>query len=178
MKPLKTAVLLLALSALPVCVRGAAAQATPQPPAVQVPPPSPAEIQAWFDALVLVQAQRALDISDAQYPQFVGRVKALQDTRRRNQRQRLQLVQEIQRLLNGKTGPPDDAVLRERMKALDDLQDKGAAEVRRAYENLDQILDVRQQARFRVFEEQIERRKFEILLNARRARAAMRQSGR
>jgi Spy/CpxP family protein refolding chaperone len=135
-------------------------------------PPTAADIQAWFDAMVLVQAQKALGLTDAQYPQFVGRLKALQDARRRNQRQRNQIVQEIQRMLNGRSGPVDEAQLRDKLKTLDDLQESGAAEVRKAYENLGQVLDVRQQARFRVFEEQIERRRFEILLNARRGRGA------
>jgi hypothetical protein len=35
-------------------------------------------------------------------------------------------------------------------------------------EALNQVLDVRQQARFRVFEEQMERRKMELLMRARR----------
>ena len=158
-------------------LRAAAQPQSPQPPpAAQAPspnqpPPTAADIQAWFDAMVLVQAQKALGLTDAQYPQFVGRLKALQDTRRRNQRQRNQLIQEIQRMLSGRGGAADDAQVREKLKALDDLQEKGAAEVRKAYENLDQVLDVRQQARFRVFEEQIERRRFEILLNARRGAA-------
>ena len=39
--------------------------------------------------------------------------------------------------------------------------------MRKAYNTLDEVLDVRQQARFRVFEEQIERKKLELLLRAR-----------
>ena len=39
--------------------------------------------------------------------------------------------------------------------------------MRKAYNALDEVLDVRQQARFRVFEEQIERRKIELLMRAR-----------
>ncbi len=184
MKSARSGIVLLAVLmsfALPGFIPCASAQAVEPapPPAAQAPPPTAAEIQAWFDALVLVQAQKALGIGDAQYPQFVGRVKALQDVRRRNQRQRLQIIQGIQRLLNAGNGPADEGALRERMKALDDLQARAAADVRAAYENLDQVLDVRQQARFRVFEEQMERRKFEILLNARRARGtAARQPGR
>ncbi len=155
------------------------AQATPPPqrPAVQAPrgqapPVTAADVQAWFDAMVLVQAQRALGLTDAQYPQFVGRLKALQDTRRRTQRQRTPLLQEMQRILDGRSGAFDEAQVRDKLKALDDLQDRAAIELRKAYDNLDEILDLRQQARFRIFEEQIERRKFQILLNARRGREA------
>lgn len=148
----------------PPAGRRGAGRALPPAPAA----PAPAEVQAWFDAMVIVQAQRVLGLSDAQYPQFVGRLKALQDTRRRNQHARAQIIQQMAKLTGPRTEAVDEAQLREKMKALDDLQAKAAAEVRKAYEGLDQVLDVRQQARFRVFEDQIERRKFEILLNARR----------
>jgi hypothetical protein len=49
--------------------------------------------------------------------------------------------------------------------------------MRRAYESLDEVLDVRQQARFRIFEEMIERRKMDLLMRARQAAAARRGRG-
>ncbi len=157
---------------------GAQVARNPQRAGAQAPGDMPrvtaADVQAWFDAMVLVQAQRALGLTDAQYPQFVGRLKALQDTRRRNQRQRAQLLQEIQRIVNARDGAGDEALVRDKLKALDDLQEKAAADVRKAYASLDEVLDLAQRARFRIFEEQIERRKFEILLNARRGRGAPR----
>ena len=39
--------------------------------------------------------------------------------------------------------------------------------MRKAYDAIDEVLDVFQQARFRVFEEQIERRKLELIMRAR-----------
>ena len=42
-------------------------------------------------------------------------------------------------------------------------------DVRQALEGVDQVLDLRQQARFRLFEEQMERRKVELLMRARQA---------
>jgi hypothetical protein len=47
------------------------------------------------------------------------------------------------------------------------LEAQSAAELRRAYDGIDEVLDVRQQARFRVFEEQIERRKLDLISRAR-----------
>ena len=38
--------------------------------------------------------------------------------------------------------------------------------MRQAYDALDEVLDVRQQARFRIFEEKIERRKLDLLVRA------------
>lgn len=134
---------------------------------VNRPLAAPADVQAWFDAMVVVQAQKALGLTDAQYPQFVGRLKALQDTRRRNQQARNQMIQQMARLTNPATGTANDTELRAQVKALEQADAKAAAELRQAYEQLDQMLEPRQQARFRVFEAQIERRKFELLLNAR-----------
>ena len=58
-------------------------------------------------------------------------------------------------------------MIKERLTALQELESRNAAEMRKAYNALDEVLDVRQQARFRVFEEQIERRKIELLMRAR-----------
>ena len=44
--------------------------------------------------------------------------------------------------------------------------------IRKAQGAVDQVLDVRQQARFRVFEENMERRKLELLARARQANRA------
>jgi len=163
------------LVCLAACLIATAARAQ-QPPAKPLPVPqapgdrqaSPAEVQALFDAMVVVQAQKALALSDAQYPQFVGRLKALQDMRRQHQRERNQLIQQMQRLSAPRNAAVDEGQLRALLKSLDEMQARSAADLRRAYESLDQVLDVRQQVRFRVFEDQIERRKFDFLLNARR----------
>lgn len=132
---------------------------------------TPVEIQRLFDAYLIMEAQQFLNLTDTQYPQFLARLKTLQDTRRRNQQQRNQLMGELQRLTNPRAaaaaGKPDDATIKERLSALQELESRTAAEMRKAYNGLDDVLDVRQQARFRVFEEQIERRKIELLMRAR-----------
>jgi hypothetical protein len=179
------AVLLLAALALPAGVSAQdlpPQQAQAQPPA-PVPPPgsqpgipglsddmTPGEIQRLFDAYLIMEAQQALNLTDVQYPQFLARLKTLQDTRRRNQQQRNQLMGELQRLTNPRVAAsarPDEAQIKERLSALQELESRAAAEMRKAYNGLDEVLDVRQQARFRVFEEQIERRKIELLMRAR-----------
>jgi DNA repair ATPase RecN len=128
----------------------------------------PAEIQKLFDAYLVIEAQQALALSDQQYPQFLTRLRALQETRRRNQQERNQLMQQLQRLTNPRAQQrPEDSMIKERLTALQELEVRNASEMRRAYAALDEVLDVRQQARFRVFEEQIERRKIELLMRAR-----------
>jgi hypothetical protein len=129
---------------------------------------TPAEIQKLFDAYLVMEAQQALTLSDEQYPQFLTRLRALQETRRRNQQERFRLMGELQRLSNPRQGArTDDAMLKDRLAALQELETRSAAELRKAYTALDEVLDLRQQARFRIFEEQIERRKIELLMRAR-----------
>ncbi len=158
-------------------------QAQPQGPA-RPPLPgldngdmSPAEIQKLFDAYLVMEAQQALTLSDQQYPQFLTRLRALQDTRRRNQQERIQIMGQLQRMTNPRAKGADDAAVKERLTALQELESRTAAEMRKAYNALDEILDVTQQARFRVFEEQIERRKIELLMRARQQNRPNQQPG-
>jgi Spy/CpxP family protein refolding chaperone len=128
---------------------------------------SPAEIQRMFDSYALMQAQDQLQISDEQFPQFLTRFKALQDVRRQALQQRARRIGELRRLLNAPQ--LDEAAVREQMKGLDELAARTEADVKKAYEAIDQILNLRQQAKFRVFEELMERRKLELVTRARQA---------
>jgi hypothetical protein len=125
---------------------------------------SPAEIQRLFDAYVVMQAQQTLQLSDEQFPKFLARVKTLQEVRRRGQMQRGRMLQELRRLSQA---PGQDDALRNELKALNDLDVRVGTEVRQALDGVDQTLDLRQQARFRLFEEQMERRKVDLLMRAR-----------
>ena len=139
---------------------------------------SPGEVVGMLDAYAVVQAQDALQLGDEQYGQFVARLKKLQETRRRSQQVRNQIVQDLRQIAGPQAAPPvDESAVRERLKALRDHDDRAATEMRRAYDALDEVLDVRQQARFRMFEEQIERRKLDLLMRARQG-AARKSRGR
>jgi hypothetical protein len=129
---------------------------------------TPGEIQKLFDAYLVMEAQQALQLSDQQYPQFLSRLRTLQETRRKNQQERNQLMNQLQRLTNPRAQVRgDEAMIKERLTGLQELESRNNAEMRKAYNALDEVLDIRQQARFRVFEEQIERRKIELLMRAR-----------
>jgi hypothetical protein len=128
---------------------------------------TPADVEDMFDALSLVQAEKFLTVSVTQYPAFVTRLKNLHQTRKRNRQGRIQLLRELQRMTAPQRGPADETAIRERLKALRDHDDRSAAELRRSYDALDEILDARQQARFRVFELELERRKLDLLMRAR-----------
>lgn len=144
---------------------GAQAQPGPPPGAGQF---SAAEVQQMFDAMTLMQAEQALRLSDAQYPTFVSKLRALQQQRRRYLQERRQLIQQLAKLTAPAVDPIDDAQVKDRLKALADLDARAETELRAAYDALDQGLTIRQQARFRILEEQIERRKFDLLARARR----------
>jgi hypothetical protein len=148
---------------------------TPVASAAQaVAPPSgaaadlrPAEIQRLFDAYLVMEAQQTLGLTDAQYGPFLTRLKALQEARRRFQASRALILVDLARLSGPRAPRADEAALKERLAALQELESRGAAESRKAYAEVDALLDPRQQARFRVFEDQIERRKIELMLRAR-----------
>lgn len=128
----------------------------------------PAEIQRLFDAYLVMEAQQALGLSEAQYPDFLTRLRTLQETRRRHQQARSQILAELARMTAPRAAVrAEDSAIRERLAALQELESRSAAESRKAYAELDALLDPRQQARFRVFEEQVERRKLELMLRAR-----------
>jgi hypothetical protein len=61
------------------------------------------------------------------------------------------------------------------MKGLQELDARVQVDVKRAYDAIDQILNVRQQAKFRVFEENMERRKLELVTRARQANRKQQQ---
>jgi len=184
---LKTAVagfaVALAMLALPAVSAAAQAQppaAPPQGPELPARPIGAGELQKLFEAYTVLQAQEALQLSEAQYGRFVTRLKLLQDTRRRYQQTRNQVLGDLRRLTNPQNGTPDDAVLAERLKALRDIEDRGAGELRKAYDAVEEALDTRQQARFRLFEERMEQQKLELLMRARqnaRAQAASQRRG-
>jgi hypothetical protein len=120
-----------------------------------------------FDSYALMQAQDQLKIADDRFPQFLARFKALQDVRRRSLQERTRIVLELRAALM--LPQVDEAQLKEKLKALQDADARAAVDIKKAADALDQILDVRQQATFRVFEENMERRKLELVTRARQA---------
>jgi hypothetical protein len=150
----------------------------PLPTLPDAAPISAPQIQRWFEAFTVLQAQEALELSETQYGRFVTRLKALQETRRRHQQARNKILGDMRRLTNPQTGNQDEALITERLKALREADDRGAAELKKSYDAVDETLDVRQQARFRVFEDRMEQQKLELLMRARQnARNAARGRG-
>ena len=93
-----------------------AAAAVPSLPVGQdVPPISAGQIQRWFEAFTVLQAQDALQLSEAQYGRFVTRLKALQEMRRKHQQARNQVLGDLRRLTNPEKGSNDEPSITERL---------------------------------------------------------------
>ena len=116
-------------------------------------------------------------MTDEQFPRFLSRLRDLQATRRRTQGERLRILQDLRRTTAAR-GPIDEGVIRERLKALDELDGRAAAEIKEQQTAIDQVLTPVQQARFRIFEETMEQRKIELLMRARQGRGRLAQPNR
>jgi len=138
-------------------------------PTVTDPAITPFELQRLFDSWALLQAQEFLKITDEQFPKFLPRFKALQDTRRQGLQQRTRVLNQLRKAI--RDGEPDEQI-KASIKLLQEIDERATADARKAYDAVDQVLDVQQQAKFRIFEEQMERRKLEVVARALQANRA------
>lgn len=128
----------------------------------------PAELANALDQYALVQARRTLQLTDGEYQQLLPRLKNLHQTRRRNTIARNRLVQELRRLVGARaTAEPDEKTVAEAVRALREHDDRAFRELQAAYDALDEVLTPRQRARFRLFEENLEARKLDLVIRAR-----------
>jgi hypothetical protein len=153
--------------AVPAMAQTQAPAPIPAPQAPGEGPIAAGQVQKLFEAFTILQAQDALQLSDAQYGRFVTQVKALQETRRRHVQAHNQILNALRKLTNPKDGSNDQAAITERLKELRDEDDRANADIKKAYEGVDETLDIRQQARFRIFEDRMEQQKLELLMRAR-----------
>ena len=143
--------------------------------APQAPGPMQAgEVQKLLDGYAVIQAQEFLGLSDTQFAQFLPKFRALQETRRRNEMERLRVIQELNRITNPRATQMGENDIRDRVRALRELEVRTVGDLQKARDGIDQTLDVRQQGRLRVFEEQLERRKLQLLMQVRQANRANR----
>jgi hypothetical protein len=120
------------------------------------------QVQNMLDGAVLIRAQDALQLSDAQWQAFFPKMRELQQLRVQHQRNRVQLINALAQAT--KPGAAvDEATLTARVKALDDLEAQMGTDERTALAAVDSLLTVYQRARFRVFEENNEREKLRLL---------------
>jgi Spy/CpxP family protein refolding chaperone len=129
---------------------------------------SPGEFNRMFEAYALLQAQNQLKLTDEQYADFIVRLRGLQNVRRQHQQSRQRLIQDLRRLTNPQNVTTDEAAIRTALDALAREDASSYEQINKALAQVDEILDVRQRARFRLLEEQLERRKLDLLSRVRR----------
>jgi hypothetical protein len=120
------------------------------------------QLQGYMDAWAVIQAQVALQLTDDQYPNFVARLQRLQMVRRRHMMERRRLMGELVVLLNASPAARGEDI-DGRVKALADVDETQAVDLKKAYLDLDAVLTPWQRGKFRQFEEQVERKKIELL---------------
>jgi hypothetical protein len=129
---------------------------------------SPAYVQQMFDTMAVVEADKFLPLSGDQYPVFVQHLRRVQEARAQANRRRAKALNELRGLV-GPNAPADvtDSVIDAKLKELIAAEQEGAADVRKALDDLDAGLSVRQRARYRLLEENVERRKIDFLTKVR-----------
>jgi hypothetical protein len=126
-----------------------------------------AEVARLFDEYAIAQARDELGLDAAQVEPFGRRFGALQEARRRHLTARRALVRDLALLIRQEP-PPADEALRKRLAGIDEEDRRAREEIGRAESELDEVLTLPQRARFRVFEEELERKKLELMMRARR----------
>jgi len=121
-----------------------------------------------FEAYALLQAQNQLKLTDEQYADFIVRLRGLQNARRRHQQSRQRLIQDLRRLTNPQNANTDEPAIRTALDALAREDAFAQDEITKSLAQVDEVLDVRQRARFRLLEEQLERWKLDLLSRVRR----------
>jgi hypothetical protein len=136
-------------------------------------PVSVAEAERLFDRYMLGQARVVLQLTAEQVMPFGQRFERLQALQRMRQRQRQRRLVELNAINRNGTAT-DDAAVAALLQSLDAEMADADRQVREAREDLDQVLTVRQRARYRTFELRMEREKLQLIA---RARAAARGRG-
>jgi len=145
--------------------RGARAGGRPALPPL-APNMTQQQLQAYLDTYAVIQAEGALRLTVEQYPVFVAKLRRLQEARRRHLGERRRVLAELNGLLQSGESANDEAITA-RLDALEEIALQTAADLRKAYQDLDAGLTPWQRGRFRTFEEQLERQKIELLAKIR-----------
>ena len=152
---------LLPLSMATFLLAGHIATAQPSPPQ-----PSRGELEGMMDAYILSKLQDALGLSDEDYGRMVVAQKKLQDLRRDYRRTRMEVLRQIRQALGRDTAGEEE--LQPLLDELERVRSEFASEEQARYHAIDEVLDVRQRARYRILETEIQRRLGQLMRQVRR----------
>jgi len=121
------------------------------------------------DAYVIANIQESLDLDDDQYTRVIPLVNKLQKTRREFFRERGQALRQMRRLL--RSGAATEAQVEAALKAFNVVETEGPERIRAQLSALDAALTPLQQAKYRIFELEVEQRMRELMRRSRRDRS-------
>jgi hypothetical protein len=128
--------------------------------------PSRKELEGMMDAYILSKLQDALGLSDEAYGRMVVAQKKLQDLRRDYRRTRMEVLRQIRQDLGRDTAGEEE--LQPLLDELERVRSEFVSEEQARYRAIDELLDVRQRARYRILETEIQRRLGQLIGQVRR----------
>ena len=132
--------------------------------------PNRDEVEGMMEAYILSKLQDSLDLTDEQFGRMVVAQKKLQDTRREYRRSRSGVLRRLRQTLHREEAPDEE--IERLLSELETLRDGFYEDEKARYADIDAILDVRQRARYRILEVEIQRRLQQLM---RRVRGERRQ---
>ena len=121
------------------------------------------------DAYVIANLQESLGLDDATYEKAIPLVNKLQKTRRKFYGERGRKQREMRRLL--RSGTATEAQVLELLESYKGLEIEGPEDIRKQMSELDALLTPLQQAKYRVFEVEVEHRMRDLMRRGRRERS-------
>ena len=123
-------------------------------------------VDGMIGAYVISKLQDSLDLSDEQFAEMVVAQKNLQTVRHEYRRERSGLLREMRQVLRRDDASDDD--LKSLLDNLDSIALAFRENEKLRYDQIDDILNVRQRLRYRVLESELHRRLEEMMRQTRR----------
>lgn len=141
---------------------------------LQAVPRNGNEVQQLIEAFYISRLQEELKLSDEQYAAVIPAVKNYLRTRQMGARQKHQVEIQLNRLLD--SSAPDDQV-QAKLKELDEVKRQNEQSLQGAMAAIDSKLDVRQQARFRQYQQHTDQRISHMIQQIHESRRMQRMQG-
>ena len=130
------------------------------------------DVEGLMEAYVISKLHDSLDLTDEQFAKMVSAQKKLSESRKNYRRERNKTLQQMRQILQ--SSDSGEARLESLLDELDELQTSFESQQRTDYKSIDAILDTRQRARYRILEQEIQRR-FQQMVREVRGRQNPRQ---
>jgi Spy/CpxP family protein refolding chaperone len=130
------------------------------------------DVEGLMEAYVISKLQEALDLTDDQFAKMIVAQKKLGEYRRSYRRDRAATLQQMRQAL--RSAESREERLESLLNQLEERQLSFENQQRSGYKAIDAILDIRQRARYRILEQEIQRR-FQQMIREVRGRQNLRE---